>query len=135
MGLDPRRQLLQLQGALVLGAALGLLYDLLRPPRRCLGRVPAALLDLLFALLAGAAVFLFTMGAAAGRLGLWEIIASALGFFLYLSVLSPLFYPLFSKLFGLLCRILGSCKNICVNFQISAKKNFQNVRKCFIVKR
>lgn len=135
MALDPRVQLLQLLGALILGLALGLVYDLLRPPRRRLGRLAAALLDLLFALLSGAAVFLYAMGALEGRLGLWELAASALGFLLYLHMLSPLFYPLFTAGFDFLCRMIGSCKILCVNFQISAKKNFQKVRKCFIVKR
>ena len=135
MALDPRVQLLRLLGALLLGTALGAVYDLLRPPRRRLGRLPGALLDLLFALLAGAAAFLYAMGALAGRFGLWELAASALGFLLYMDLLSPLFYPLFSAFFDFLCRIIGSCKIICVKFQISAKKIFQNVRKCFIVKR
>ena len=135
MGLDPRAQLLRLLGALLLGAGLGTAYDLLRPPRRRLGRVGAALLDLLFALLAGAAAFLCAMSAPEGRAGLWELAASALGFLLYIHVLSPLFYPLFFTFFDFLCRIIGSCKKCCVKIQNSAKKNFQNVRKCFIVKR
>ena len=135
MAVDPRAQLLRLLGALLLGLALGLLYDLLRPPRRRLGRLGAALFDLLFALLAGAAVFLYAMGAPAGRLGLWELAAAVSGFLLYQQLLSPLFYPLFSACFGFLCSIIGSWKIICVKFQISAKKNFQKVRKCFIVKR
>lgn len=135
MALEPRRQLLQLLGALVMGFALGALYDLLRPPRRRIGRLCAALLDLLFALLAGAATFLYAMGALDGRLGLWELTASALGFLLYMPLLSPLFYPLFSACFAFLCRMIGSCKILCAKVPISAKKNFQKVRKCFIVKR
>ncbi len=135
MAIDPRAQLLQLLGALILGLALGAVYDFLRPPRRRLGRLGASLLDLLFALLAGAVSFLYAMGALGGRLGLWELAACTLGFLSYLHLLSPLFYPLFSACFEFLCRIIGSCKKFCVNFQISAKKNFQKVRKCFIVKR
>lgn len=133
--LDPKRQLLQLLGALVLGFALGALYDLLRPPRRRLGGLAAALLDLLFALLAGTAAFLYAMGALDGRLGLWELAAAALGFLLYMPLLSPLFYPLFSACFEFLCGMIGSCKILCAKVPISAKKNFQKVRKCFIVKR
>ncbi len=129
MAHDPRVQLLQLFGALLLGLALGLIYDLLRPPRRRLGRLCAALLDMLFALCAGAAAFLYAMRALSGRLGLWELSASALGFLLYLHMLSPLFYPLFSGCFGFLCRIFGSYKKLCVKFRISAKKYFQNMRK------
>ncbi len=129
MALDPRVQLLQLIGALVLGLALGLVYDLLRPPRRRFGRLCEALLDLLFALVAGWAAFLYAMGALGGRLGLWELAASTLAFLLYFHILSPLFYPLFSACYVFLCSMMESCKKICVNFQISAKKNFQKVRK------
>ena len=66
------RQLAALGTALALGTGLGLLYDLLRPPRRQGGGLLASLLDLLFAFCAGAAVFLRAMAAPEGRLGLWE---------------------------------------------------------------
>ena len=122
MALDPGRQLLQLLGALLLGMALGPAYDLLRPPRRRSGRLAAALLDLLFALLAGAAAFLYAMGAGNGRLGVWELTASTLGFLMYFHLLSPLFYPLFSAFHETLRSIIGSCKKLCVELQISAKK-------------
>ena len=135
MGLDPRRELLRLLLALLLGFALGFVYDVLRPPRRRFGRAVAALLDLLFGLLAAIAAFLFAMSAGEGRLGLWELTASLLGFLLYLHSLSPLFYPLLTALLETLCSIMESTKKFCVNLQISAKKIFQNVRKCFIVKR
>ena len=135
MGLDPRRELLRLLLALLLGFAPGFVYDVLRPPRRRFGRAAAALLDLLFGLLAAIAVFLFTMSAGEGRLGLWELAASLLGFLLYLHSLSPLFFPLLTLLLESLYSIMESFKKICVNIQISAKKNFQKVRKCFIVKR
>ena len=134
MGLDPRRELRQLAAAWALGVALGFVYDLLRPPRRRFGPALASLLDLLFGLMAALAAFLFAMSAGEGRLGLWEIAASLLGFLLYLYKLSPFFYPIWDRLLGFLCSIMESCKKICVKFQDSAKKNFQKVRKCFIVK-
>ena len=64
-------QALGLGLALLLGVGLGLAYDLLRPPRRRLGPIPAVLLDLLFSLCAGTAAFLYAMGAGrtAGPLG------------------------------------------------------------------
>ena len=68
--------------ALLLGLALGLLYDLLRPLRHHAGRA-APLLDLLFSLLAGAAAFLFAMRAPDGRMGLWELAAALAGFSLW----------------------------------------------------
>ncbi len=67
--------------ALLLGLALVLLYDLLRPLRRRAGRA-APLLDVLFAVLSGLAVFLFAMRAPSGRLGQWELSAALGGFLL-----------------------------------------------------
>lgn len=83
--------------AALLGALAGLLYDLLRPPRRALRQPWAALTDLLYALAVGAGLFFFAMSAGDGRLGLWELAAALLGFLLYLRRLSPLLLPLFTR--------------------------------------
>lgn len=72
---------------LLLGIGLGMLYDLLRPLRRSAGPW-AALLDVCFALLAGAAAFAAAMHAADGRLGLWSLAAALLGFLIQLYFLS-----------------------------------------------
>ncbi len=96
MALDPREQLVGLLLALGLGLLTGLLYDLLRPPRRRTGPAAAAALDLLFCLLSGVGAFLFAMGAGSGRLGLWELTAMLLGFLLYLHSISPLLLPRFT---------------------------------------
>ena len=135
LALDLSRQALGLLGALLLGLALGLGYDLLRPPRQGAGSLLTALLDVLFCLTAASAAFLYAMGASAGRLGLWELTAAFSGFLLYLHFLSPVFLPRWQRGWRLCCHIIGSCKKISDKCQISAKKNFQKVRKCFIVKR
>lgn len=74
-------QALRLTEGLALGAALGLVYGLLRPLRRRAGRA-AALFDVLFVLLAGAAAFVFACAAPDARLGLWELAAMLTGFLL-----------------------------------------------------
>lgn len=135
MALPLRGQALDLLKALCLGLALGLGYDLLRPPRRRCSRPVGMLLDILFALGATAVCFIGAAGAEAGRLGLWELSASLLGFLLYLHALSPLFLPVIAAGDDLLCRIIAWYKKIFEKLLISAKKNFQKVRKCFIVKR
>ena len=135
LALDLNRQALGLLGALLLGLGLGLAYDLLRPPRQGTGPLLTALLDVLFCLTAASAAFLYAMGASDGRLGLWELTASFSGFLLYLHFLSPVFLPWWQRGWLLCCHIIGLCKKVSDNFQISAKKNFQKVRKCFIVKR
>ena len=135
MELDLQRQALGLLEAWILGVGLGLGYDVLRPPRRRLGQIAGAALDVLFSLLAAAACFVASMRADSGRMGLWELTASLLGFLLYLHVLSPLILPILAAGMDFLCSIIVSLKKFSVKCQVSAKKIFQKVRKCFIVKR
>ena len=106
------RQALTLLMALGLGQGLGLLYDLLRPPRRRGGTLCGAILDGLFALCAGAAAFVFAMGAGNGRLGLWELACILLGFLLYLHAMSPLILPLLELPYRVMENIMRSCKKV-----------------------
>jgi len=82
-------QAVALLGALLLGLAIGLLYDLLRPPRYRVNKWLGRFLDLCFALLAGAAMFFYAMAADDGKLGVWELSLTMLGFLLYMYALSP----------------------------------------------
>ena len=135
MGVELRGQALALLWAVALGLAIGLCYDLLRPIRYWAGRVLGALLDVLFCLLAGGGAFLYAMGADNGRLGLWELGAMLLGFLFYLHFPSRLLLPIFSALADLCLKIMASCKKILDKCVFSLKRFFQNVRKCFILKK
>mgnify|MGYP004664949167 FL=1 len=73
-------QALGLVLAFVMGAGMGVLYDVLRPLRRRSGRGGAAALDALYMLLCGALSFVFAMGAGSGKLGMWELAATLAGF-------------------------------------------------------
>ena len=128
-------QLLALGLALALGTGLGLLYDLLRPPRRYSGGLLAAALDLLYALAAGTAVFLHAMGAPSGRMGLWELSAALLGFLFYLHALSPALLPVLELPYRVMGNMMRLFKKIEKIFVKSAKKFFQNVREWIIIKR
>ena len=110
METNPVSQALALLSSLLLGLGLGLLYDLLRPPRRRGSAALGALLDLFFALAAGAAAFVNAMSAGEGRLGLWELSASLLGFLLYLQLLSPLLLPLLELPERVMFKMIQSCK-------------------------
>lgn len=121
--------------ALGLGTGLGLLYDLLRPPRWRGGAVLAAVLDLFFALAAGAAVFVYAMGAGSGRLGLWELAAALLGFLFYLHALSPALLPLLELPYRVMENTIRSCKKVGEKLADSAKKSFPNVREWIIMRR
>ena len=72
--------------AALIGAGLGLAYDLLRPLRRRAGRAAAILLDLLFSVGSGVAAFLYAMGAGEGRLGVCQLGAMTAGFLLYIYI-------------------------------------------------
>ena len=129
MGLDPKRQAVCLLLAAALGLLLGLCYDALRPPRRKGGALLTVLLDLAFGLLAAWAAFLYAMGVGEGRLGLWALTASFLGFLLYWRLFSPIFSPLWAAAFACICSMIELTKKLFEKLQIFAKKYFQNVRK------
>ena len=110
MEIELMDQLRALLLSVALGALTGLLYDLLRPPRRRTGRAAGALLDLLFCLLAGIGAFLYGMSAGNGRLGLWDLTGVLTGFLLYLHILSPLLLPRFTAALEFCTRLLSAKK-------------------------
>ena len=122
-------ELLRLGLALSLGPALGLVYDLLRPLRHRAGPLPALGLDLLYALFTGGSCFFFAMSAGNGRMGLWELTASLLGFLLYLHTLSPKFLRFWEASLRGGWSIIGFCKKRLKKSWIFVKKHFQNLSK------
>ena len=110
MEIELMDQLRALLLSVALGALTGLLYDLLRPPRRRTGRTAGTLLDILFCLLAGIGAFLYGMSAGNGRLGLWELTGILAGFLLYMHTLSPLLLPRFTVALDICGRLMGNCK-------------------------
>ncbi len=129
MGVRLEDQLRSLLLALALGAAAGLLYDLLRPLRRRTGPLAGALLDIFACLLTGCGAFLYAMGAGNGRLGQWELAAMLLGFLLYLHVLSPPLLRLFTAGLNRVCRLPFPGGKRRKKFRDSAKNDFQNMRE------
>lgn len=126
---DVALQALRLALAFVLGAALGICYDLIRPLRRRSGRVGAAALDVVFALASGAAVFAFAMGAGSGKMGIWELAASLTGFAGYMHTLSDAVFALTDAFFSSILR-LGACtEKIIKKFAQTTKFLFQKARK------
>ena len=123
------RQALALSVALGMGVGFGLFYDLLRPIRRRGGRLRAALLDCLFSLCAAFAAFVYAMAAPSGRLGLWELSMTLLGFILYMYTLSDRVFAFVDLLYSRLCTITGYFCAKLKKFVNSAKFNFHIVRK------
>ena len=89
------QQLLVFLRSIVLGLSVGLLYDLLRPFRlrspRCTG-----LLDALYCLAAGAAVFRFVLGQARGEARGFYLLGSLGGAVLFFSGLSAPLRPVWT---------------------------------------
>lgn len=129
MELDLSRQGLALLLALLMGAGIGLAYDLLRPPRRRLGPPAGAVLDLLFSTAAGCAAFAYAMGVGDGRLGIWALGAALAGFLLYMHSLSAPLLRLFTALLDALCAGAAAVKKTAARLLSSAKKALGPVRK------
>ena len=94
MSLHPLAQLGQLALALGLGAALGLLFDVLRVPRRHARRAfLRAVLDTVFCLTVGLTVFAFGMAAGSGQVRLFMFLAIAAGWTGYFAWVSGQVLP------------------------------------------
>ena len=79
-------QLVQSAVSVLLGAALGLYYDVLRLPRLLSGAFLSAVMDLLFWLGTFFCLFCLGLGAGEGQLRLFMFLASGLGFALWEAV-------------------------------------------------
>ena len=126
MGLPIRTQALSLLLALGAGAALGLLYDLLRPLRR-LSR--DTLWDALFCAAAAAVCFLLALREENGRLAGGQLLGGLLGFCLSLHLLSPLFLPTLERCALFWEQNWKSMKDRFKKRQLFRKKLFQNQKE------
>ena len=126
MGLPIRAQALSLLLALGTGAALGLLYDLLRPIRR---RGRDAIWDVLFCAASSSLCFLLALREENGRLAGGQLLGGLLGFCLYLHLLSPLFLPTLERCALFWEQNWKSMKDRFKKRQLFRKKLFQNQKE------
>ena len=89
------RQLLVFGQAIVLGLSVGIVYDLLRPFRLRLSRL-CGLLDFLYCLGVGAAVFLFTLQRVEGQLRGFVLLGILGGAVLFFCAFSAALRPLWA---------------------------------------
>lgn len=129
MEINLQMQALGLVLAGFLGFFLGFFYDLIRPPRTVAGKVCAAVLDVLYSITAGAAVFLYAMGAPGGRLGVWELAASLLGFLLYVHLCSRFVLPVLELLLRFFGKLWQRGNDVLKKIWDLTKIFFQYVRK------
>ena len=98
MGVDIALQAAAFVRGVSVGAALGLLYDVMRVIRRLGGRGVAQALDLLFWLWATLCLFLCALLLGDGEVRIYLMGAFALGGGGYLLLLSPVVLPILSRL-------------------------------------
>jgi len=132
MTIEVHRQAAALALAFLLGIALGLIYDILRPLRHRLGRYAA--FDAVFCLIAACSGFVFIMSAGEGRISLWDAVFAGLGFAAYMRVLSPPIYTFLSKALAQAEKIIKWIKNITEKSANYVKFLFQKLIECFIIK-
>lgn len=136
MSLHPLAQLGQVALALGLGAALGLLFDVLRVPRRHARRAfLRAVLDAVFCLTLGLTVFAFGMAAGSGQVRLFMFLAIAAGWTGYFAWVSGQVLPPLEQ-FSRRCaqktrQFAAPGQKFAKKVWIFAKKRFQNRRRCF----
>ena len=129
MEIELTKQAAALGAAFVLGVLLGLIYDFLRPYRRRASTAAAALIDVAYGLCSGCGVFLYAMAAPCGRLGLWELGLTLLGFLFYTWTFSDRVYRLTDGVYRLLRRLVLYLEKIIKKFRNMTKLFFQNVQK------
>lgn len=129
METDLSRQGIALLIALLLGAGIGVLYDLLRPLRHRSGRLAGAVLDVLFCAASGCAAFTYAMSAGDGRLGIWELAAALVGFLLYMHTLSAPLLRIFTILLDALYTATAVIKKFIGKLFLLAKKCLLCMRK------
>ena len=112
MELDIAQQAVTLLLFFLLGIVLGVLYDLITPPRRRGGKVLAGLTDAVFSLCACALVFLLAMRFAPdGRAGTWQLAAAFLGFIVYINTFGRFVYRIFQILSKLPDKLIKTTEN------------------------
>jgi len=118
--------------ALLLGLALGALYDILRPPRRAMRRC-AFLADLAFCFAAAFGAFCLAMRDGCGRFGLWSVAAGFAGFAGWINAVSPRFLPAAERVWAFMVEIGKFIrKNIKKSLKL-AKFLFAKCKSCFII--
>ncbi|MGI5977044.1 MAG: spore cortex biosynthesis protein YabQ [Candidatus Limivicinus sp.] len=129
MEINVYRQLAGLLIGFLLGAALGLMYDVLRPLRRRCGRAAAAVLDVIYTAASAGAAFAYGMGAENGRIGIWELAAILLGFLIYMHRLSDYIFPFFNFILLKIIDFSDWVKKLFKKIGIWSKMAFQNTKK------
>ncbi|MCI8818050.1 MAG: hypothetical protein HFG04_02695 [Oscillibacter sp.] len=135
------RQLLVFGQSILLGLSAGLLYDLLRPFRVRAPRF-TGVLDGLYSLTVGSAMFLFLLRRAEGELRGFVVLGAVGGAVLYFCAFSGILRPLWTfwaDTLAFLARLLSLplrwTRKFCKKMLRRAKNLFYFWRKCFTIRK
>lgn len=134
MEVEIRKQAAALIFALLLGAADGLLYDVLRPVRYRTGTAGGIVFDTVFCCAAAFGAFVYAMGAGGGRLGVMETGVIGAGFIGYIHILSPIVYPILAILAEKIVKGADLLKKFLKKIVKFANFFFKKAYDCFIIK-
>ena len=141
MGNQAAQQLLVFGQSILLGLSAGLLYDLLRPFRVRAPRF-TGVLDGLYCLIVGGALFLFLLRRGSGQLRGFVIVGALGGAVLFFCAFSQLLRPVWAFwadtlafLWALLCLPLRWARNFFKKMLRRGKNLFYFWRKCFTIKK
>ncbi|MDY5611984.1 spore cortex biosynthesis protein YabQ [Dysosmobacter sp.] len=141
MGNQISQQLLIFGQSILLGLALGSLYDLLRPFRLRLPRL-TALLDAAYCLAAGAAAFSFLMERGGGELRGFMVLGTVGGVVLFFCAFSQWLRPIWdfwADTLAFLVYLLSFptlwLKNFCKKMGHRGKNLFYFAKKCYTIRK
>ena len=141
MGNQISQQMLVFGQSILLGAAAGVLYDLLRPFRVRRPRF-TGLLDTIYCLSVGTAAFLFLLRRGQGELRGFMVLGAAGGAVVFFCTLSQPLRPVWNfwaDTLGELVRLLSVplrwMKKICTKFARHTKNLFYFERKCYTIRK
>ena len=133
MGSTVSQQLLTFGWSILLGLAAGLLYDLLRPFRLRLPRL-TAVLDLLYCLVVGSAVFLFLLRRT-GELRMYLLLGIAGGAVVFFCAFSAILRPVWDFWVDTLASLLSLAALPLRWLKIFCKKLWVRGKISFILRR
>ena len=117
-----------------LGGLLGFLYDLIRPLRRRLPAFGRAAADFVYSFTAASVLFVFSMSAGNGRLGLWELGFALAGFLAYLYTLSDPVFAFFDRELTAILYGAEKISGFLEETEKSIKNIFKKIMKCYNIK-
>jgi uncharacterized membrane protein YeaQ/YmgE (transglycosylase-associated protein family) len=133
-------QILQAASTLLVGLALGLVYDLFRAVRMRTGTLAGVVCDVSFCVVTAAALFLLGMGPGRGELRLYMMAVAFIGAMAYFALFgryvrryTARFFALMGKAVAILCIPMAKLRMVFKKFSQISKNIFSSAQKRFTI--